>query len=79
MPIMAAIPDEERQLMCKEAEQTYSPWLNPIERLWPSSHETITRNHQCRYMWQLWKQVTQFINVVSPFPVNQPRVAKVER
>lgn len=27
---------------------TYSPWLNPIERLWLSLHETITRNHQCR-------------------------------
>jgi putative transposase len=29
----------------------YSPWLNPIELLWLSLHETITRNHQCRYMW----------------------------
>jgi len=36
---------------------TYSPWLNPIERLWLSLHETITRNHQCRYMWQLLGQV----------------------
>ncbi|EGG5375979.1 IS630 family transposase, partial [Salmonella enterica] len=40
----------------------YSPWLNPIERLWLSLHETITRNHQCRYMWQLLKQVAQFMN-----------------
>ncbi|EHH3607290.1 IS630 family transposase, partial [Salmonella enterica subsp. enterica serovar Enteritidis] len=37
----------------------YSPWLNPIERQWLSLHETITRNHQCRYMWQLLKQVAQ--------------------
>ncbi|WP_196908784.1 IS630 family transposase, partial [Candidatus Symbiopectobacterium sp. 'North America'] len=36
---------------------TYSPWLNPIELLWLSLHETITRNHQCRYMWQLLEQV----------------------
>ncbi|WP_368266000.1 IS630 family transposase [Dickeya chrysanthemi] len=58
---------------------TYSPWLNPIERLWLSLHETITRNHQCRYMWQLLKQVTQFMNAASPFPGNQPGLAKVER
>lgn len=32
---------------------TYSPWLNPIELLWLSLNETITRNHRCRYMWQL--------------------------
>lgn len=25
---------------------TYSPWLNPIELLWLSLHETVTRNHQ---------------------------------
>ncbi|ELM6711348.1 IS630 family transposase, partial [Salmonella enterica] len=49
----------------------YSPWLNPIERLWLSLHETITRNHQCRYMWQLLKQVAQFMNAASLFPGNQ--------
>ncbi|WP_065810645.1 IS630 family transposase (plasmid) [Klebsiella pneumoniae] len=58
---------------------TYSPWLNPIERLWLSLHETITRNHQCRYMWQLLKQVAQFMNAASPFPGNQHGLAKVER
>ncbi|EPX1581362.1 IS630 family transposase, partial [Salmonella enterica subsp. enterica serovar Enteritidis] len=49
----------------------YSPWLNPIERQWLSLHETITRNHQCRYMWQLLKQVAQFMNAASLFPGNQ--------
>lgn len=58
---------------------TYSPWLNPIERLWLSLHETITRNHQCQYLWQLLKQVTQFMNAASPFPGNQPGLAKVEQ
>ncbi|EAB3297901.1 IS630 family transposase, partial [Salmonella enterica subsp. enterica serovar Typhimurium] len=56
----------------------YSPWLNPIERLWLSLHETITRNHQCRYMWQLLKQVAQFMNAASLFPGNQQGLAKVE-
>ncbi|RRN95436.1 IS630 family transposase, partial [Pectobacterium aquaticum] len=58
---------------------TYSPWLNPIERLWLSLHETITRNHQCRYIWQLLERVNQFMNVASPFPGNQHGLAKVER
>lgn len=58
---------------------TYSPWLNPIERLWLSLHETITRNHQCRYMWQLLERVNQFMNAASPFPGNQHGLAKVER
>lgn len=58
---------------------TYSPWLNPIERLWLSLHETITRNHQCRYMWQLLEQVNQFMNAASPFPGNQHGLVKVER
>ncbi|EEF2249740.1 IS630 family transposase [Salmonella enterica subsp. enterica serovar Infantis] len=58
---------------------TYSPWLNPIERLWLPLHETITRNHQCWYMWQLLKQVAQFMNAASPFPGNQQGLAKVER
>ncbi|EJP4461594.1 IS630 family transposase, partial [Salmonella enterica] len=55
----------------------YSPWLNPIERQWLSLHETITRNHQCRYMWQLLKQVAQFMNAASLFPGNQQGLAKV--
>ena len=35
---------------------TYSPWLNPIERLRLSLHETITRNHQCRYSGSYWNR-----------------------
>ncbi|EHL5834379.1 IS630 family transposase, partial [Salmonella enterica] len=57
---------------------TYSPWLNPIELLWLSLHETVTRNHQCRYMWQLLRQVNQFMKAASPFPGNQHGLAKVE-
>ncbi len=58
---------------------TYSPWLNPIELLWLSLHETITRNHQCQYMWQLLEQVKLFMNTASPFPSNQHGLAKVKR
>jgi len=35
----------------------YSPWVNNIERLRLALYETITRNHQCRSMWQLLKKV----------------------
>ncbi|WMV70710.1 IS630 family transposase [Xenorhabdus griffiniae] len=43
----------------------YSPWLNKIERLWQSLHETVTRNHYCQYMWQLIKKVKIFLNAAS--------------
>ncbi|WMV71624.1 IS630 family transposase [Xenorhabdus griffiniae] len=43
----------------------YSPWLNKIERLWQSLHETVTRNHCCQYMWQLIKKVRVFLNSAS--------------
>jgi putative transposase len=56
---------------------TYSPWLNH-RRLWLSLHETITRNHQCRYM-AVTGTVNQFMNAASPFPGNQHGLVKVER
>lgn len=33
-------------------QQVHSPWLNHVERLWQTLHDTITRNHQCCSMWQ---------------------------
>jgi transposase len=49
-------------------QPVYSPWVNHVERLWQALHETITRNHQCRSMWQLLKKVRHFMETVSPFP-----------
>ncbi|PHM64042.1 integrase [Xenorhabdus stockiae] len=43
----------------------YSPRLNKIERLWQSLHETVTRNHCCRYMWQLLACVEEFMTTFS--------------
>lgn len=48
-------------------QPVYSPWVNHIERLWLALHETITRNHQCRSMWQLLKKVRHFMTTASPF------------
>jgi putative transposase len=56
---------------------TYSPWLNKIELLWLSLHETVTRNHQCRYFWQLFLNVKKFMAAASPFPGSKPSQAKV--
>lgn len=30
-------------------------------------HEHVTRNHQCRFMWQLLDQVRNFLDAASPF------------
>ena len=56
---------------------TYSPWVNHVERLWQALHDTITRNHQCRSMWQLLKKVRYFMETASPFPGGKHGQAKV--
>ncbi|MCL2891420.1 IS630 family transposase [Brenneria tiliae] len=60
-------------------QPVYSPWVNKIELLWLSLHETVTRNHLCRTMWQLLQKVRQFMKAVSPFPGNHHGLTKVER
>ncbi|KGM61453.1 hypothetical protein EL76_2471 [Escherichia coli G3/10] len=42
-------------------QPVYSPWVNHVERLWQALHDTITRNHQCRSMWQLLNKVRYFM------------------
>ncbi|MDR5612516.1 MAG: IS630 family transposase, partial [Arsenophonus sp.] len=37
----------------------------------------ITRNHQCRSMWQLLKKVRHFMKTASPFPGGKHGLAKV--
>ncbi|RLM03610.1 IS630 family transposase [Gibbsiella quercinecans] len=49
-------------------QPVYSPWVNRVELLWLSLHETVTRTHQCRFMWQLLDKVRHFMKTVSPFP-----------
>lgn len=58
-------------------QPVYSPWVNHVERLWQALHDTITRNHQCRSMWQLLKKVRHFMETVSPFPGGKHGLAKV--
>ena len=58
-------------------QPVYSPWVNHVERLWQALHDTITRNHQCRSMWQLLKKVRHFMETVSPFSRGKHGLAKV--
>lgn len=58
-------------------QPVYSPWVNHVERLWQALHDTITRNHQCRSMWQLLKKVRHFMETASPFPGRKHGLAKM--
>ena len=49
-------------------QPVYYPWVNRIERLWKAMHDTVTRNHQCKTMYQLCQNVKRFFDVVQPFP-----------
>lgn len=55
----------------------YSPWVNHVERLWQTLHDTITRNHRCRSMWQLLNKMRHFMKTVGPFPGGKHGQAKV--
>lgn len=58
-------------------QPVYSPWVNHVERVWQALHDTITRNHRCRSMWQLLKKVRHFMDTASPFPGGKHGLAKV--
>ena len=60
-------------------QPVYSPWMNPIERLWYKLHETNTHNHQCRGMANLLARVKHYMDTVSPFHGNGYGIAKVWR
>ena len=55
----------------------YSPWVNRVELLWLALHETVTRNHQCSFMWQRLKKIRHFMETVNPFLGAKHGVAKV--
>lgn len=48
-------------------QPVYSPWVNHVELLWQALHDTITRNHSCRSMWQLLNKGRHFMKTASPF------------
>jgi transposase len=58
-------------------QPAYHPWVNRIERLWKTLHDTITRNHRYPTIGQLMNGVRRFLEVVQPFPGNQHALARV--
>ena len=45
----------------------YCPQHNPIERLWRDLHARITRNHTCKTIQALMKNVAEFLDTVWAF------------
>lgn len=58
-------------------QPVYHPWVNRIERLWKTLHDTITRNHRYSTINQLMKGVRRFLHVVQPFPGNRHALAQL--
>ncbi len=56
-------------------QPVYHPWVNEIERLWKSMHDTVTRNHRCRTIEELMGQVRRFLEVCQPYPGNAHALA----
>jgi transposase len=54
----------------------YCPEENRIERLWLQLHANVTRNHRCRTIRRLLVKVRRFLRNATPFPGNQPSLAK---
>jgi len=55
----------------------YSPNHNRIEGLWKQLHDNVTRNHRHPDMPSLWRDVTDFMKYVQPFPGT--RVSTLQR
>ena len=49
-------------------QPVYHPWVNVIERLCKAMHDTVTRNHRCRSMFELCQHIARFLDIVQPFP-----------
>ncbi len=48
---------------------SYSPELNPIERVWWHLHENITRNHRCKDLGELLDRVFAWLGQEHPFQI----------
>ena len=56
-------------------QPAYHPWVNDIEKLWKTLHDTVTRNHRRNTMNQLMNDVRRFMTVCQPWPGNQHALA----
>lgn len=53
--------DQQRGRIQLHFLPTYAPETNPIERVWWHLHENVTRNHRCRDMSQLLREVYDYL------------------
>ena len=49
-------------------QPVYHPWVNVIERLWKTLHDTVTRNHRHGSMKALMGSFRRFMQVCQPWP-----------
>lgn len=56
-------------------QPVYHPWVNKIERLWKTMHDTVTRNHQHSTIKRLMNDVRQFMRICQPWPGNAHALA----
>lgn len=49
-------------------QPVYHPWVNVIERLWKTLHDTVTRNHRHPSMKSLMGSVRRFMQACQPWP-----------
>ena len=54
-------------------QPVYHPWVNVIERLWKAMHDTVTRNHRCRSMYELCQLVARFPRYRPALPRKRTR------
>ncbi len=57
-------------------QPVYHPWVNKIERLWKTLHDTVTRNHRHPSMKKLLRAVRRFLEVCQPWPGNGHALAE---
>jgi len=57
-------------------QPAYHPWVNEIERLWKTLHDTVTRNHRHPSMKELLRAVRRFLDVCQPWPGNRHALAR---
>ena len=57
-------------------QPVYHPWVNVIERLWKTLHDTVTRNHRHRSMKSLMGSVRRFMQACQPWPGSAHALAK---
>ena len=56
-------------------QPAWHPWVNRIERLWKTLHDTVTRIHTYTSMDALIQAVTRFMTVAQPWPGNRHALA----